>query len=122
MASIPAARGCEAGSKTANAQAVDYATLGQLSIAPATHTTVVTTTTTTMTSYPPIVMGAPRNLKERCPKEFPLAHTPAPESIRKFTFSAGDMEARFEEATDVLEKVQEVRLSRDEASVKIDDG
>jgi len=109
MASIPAGHSCKAGSKPASAQAVDYATLGQLSIAPATHTTVVTTTTTTMTSYPPILMGAPRNLKERCPKEFPLAHTPAPESIRRFSFPAGDMQARFEEATDVTEKVLEVR-------------
>jgi F-box and WD-40 domain protein CDC4 len=63
-----------------------------------------------MTSYPPILINAPRNLKERSSKEFPLAHTPAPESIREFSFSAGEMQARFEEARDVTEKAQEVRI------------
>lgn len=111
MASITPSHGGEAGSKTVQTQVVDqYAALGQLSIAPATHTTVVTTTTTTTTSYPPILMNAPRNLKERDPKEYPLAHVRAPESIRRFCFSVGDAQAYFEEADDVVEKAQEVRI------------
>jgi F-box and WD-40 domain protein CDC4 len=61
-------------------------------------------------SYPPILMSAPRNLSERDSKEYPLAHAPAPESIRRFSFVAGDLQACFEEANDVGEKVQEVRL------------
>ena len=85
-----------------------YATLGQLSMAPATHTTVVTTTTTTTTSYPPIVVNGPRHLKARDPKEYPLAHVPPPESIRRFCFSAGDSQAFFEEADDVGMKLHEV--------------
>src|ERR1700743_912835 len=39
-----------------------YTTLGQLSYAPATQTTIVTTTTTTTTTFPPLVMRPPRNL------------------------------------------------------------
>jgi F-box and WD-40 domain protein CDC4 len=97
--------------KPARLQAVDpYATIGQLSIAPATHTTVVTTTKTTTTSYPPILMGAPRRLEERCSKEFPLAHVPTPESIRNITMRAGDVEVRFEEADDATQTIQEVRF------------
>jgi F-box and WD-40 domain protein CDC4 len=110
MASLPPAPGPEVGSKTAQKQAVDpYATLGQLSIAPATQTTVVTTTTTTTTSYPPMIMNAPRSLKERDSKEYPLAHAPLPESIKKITFPAGDFQACFEEADDTVEKMNEVR-------------
>ncbi|KAF2659960.1 WD repeat-containing protein pop1 [Lophiostoma macrostomum CBS 122681] len=114
MASLPLGHGSEAVSKPAASLAVDpYSTLGQLSIAPATHTTVVTTTTTTTTSYPPILMNAPRNLKERDLKEYPLAHVPAPESIRRFFFSAGDTQACFEEANDVGVKVYEHQALHD---------
>ncbi|KAF2749766.1 WD40 repeat-like protein, partial [Sporormia fimetaria CBS 119925] len=84
-----------------------FDTLGQLSIAPATQTTVVTTTTTTTTSFPPILMSAPRCLSSLDAKDYPLAHVPAPESIRRFSFAAGDAEARFEEADHVGAKVQE---------------
>jgi F-box and WD-40 domain protein CDC4 len=112
MVSIPAGHGAEAGSKTLQKQAVEpYVALGHLSIAPATHTTVVTTTTTTTTSYPPIVIEPPRNLKERDSKEYPLANSTAPESIRRFLFPAGDSQACFEEANDVLEKVEEVIIT-----------
>ncbi|KAH7135832.1 WD40-repeat-containing domain protein [Dendryphion nanum] len=89
-------------------QSIDpYATLGQLSIAPATHTTIVTTTTTTTTSFPPMFMNAPRSLMDRDAKEYPLAHAPAPESLRRFVFPAGDSQARFEEAEHAVEKVKE---------------
>ena len=93
-------------------QAVDpYVTMGQLSMAPATQTTVVTTTTTTTMSYPPFVMNAPRNLSERDSKEYPLAHAQAPESIRKFYFDAGGTQACFEEADNVADKMQQVRIT-----------
>ncbi len=80
-------------------------------MAPATQTTVITTTTTTTMSYPPFVMNAPRNLSERDSKEYPLAHTQAPESIRRFFFDAGGTQACFEEANDVVDKMQQVRLT-----------
>lgn len=102
--------GPDAGEKTAQKQSIDrHATVGQLSMARPTQTTVVTTTTTTTTSFPLMVMNAPRSLKGRDSKEYPLAHVPLPEAIRKFTFHAGEHEACFEEG-DAPTKMQEVRL------------
>lgn len=112
MASVPVGHSCEPVPKTVQQQVVDpYGTFGQLSFAKATCTTVVTTTTTTTTSLPPMLIKAPRSLKERDSKEYPLAHTPAPESIRKFGFEIDGLQACFEEANNVEEKVQEVRLA-----------
>ena len=109
---IPLPHGCEAGPSIVQRQVVDpYVTMGQLSMAPATQTTVVTTTTTTTMSYPPFVMNAPRNLSERDSKEYPLAHAQAPESIRKFYFDAGGTQACFEEADNVADKMQQVRIT-----------
>lgn len=108
MTTGPAAHSCEAGSGV-QGQAVDpYATLGQLSIAPATQTTVVTTTTRTITSYPPLLLNAPRNLSERDSREYPLARAPAPQSIKRFRFPLGDAQACFEETNDVATSVQKV--------------
>ncbi|KAF2704605.1 WD repeat-containing protein pop1 [Pleomassaria siparia CBS 279.74] len=108
MASITSSQAREAASTIVQRQMVDpYATMGQLSMAPATKTTVVTTTTTTTMSYPPFVMNAPRNLSERDSKEYPLAHTQAPESIRKFFFDADGAQACFEEADNIADKLQQ---------------
>ena len=85
-----------------------FATLGKLAYAPATHTTVVTTTTTTTTSFPPILINPPLNLRERDPKEYPLARSPAPEAIRRFFFEIAGVKACFEEAENIQESVQEV--------------
>ncbi|KAF2866937.1 WD repeat-containing protein pop1 [Massariosphaeria phaeospora] len=115
MASLAPVHSYEDEAKTVKKQVVDqYATLGQLSVAPATHTTVVTTTTTTTMAYPPIFMKAPRNLGQRDPKEYPLAHIPAPESIRKFFFKAAGSQACFEEAEDVVDKAFEHKNLTDE--------
>jgi F-box and WD-40 domain protein CDC4 len=92
---MDAAHGLESGANTA------YAALGQLSYVPATHTTVVTTTTTTKIDFPPILMRAPRSLIERDPKIYPLASSPTPESVKRFTFDAGGTQAYFSEAEDV---------------------
>ena len=88
-----------------------YAAVGQLSYAPATKTTVVTTTTTTTTSFPPILFKNPRNLLERDPKQYPLAATPTPQSIRKLCFDLGGIQTRFEEDEDVRGNVLEVSLT-----------
>jgi len=101
-------RSADAVSKTVPTDQIDpYATMGQFSFAPATKTTVVTTTYTTTTTFPPLCINAPGNMSERDPKEYPLAHTQAPESIRKFYFESGGALACFEEAHAVSDKVQE---------------
>ncbi|XP_014561002.1 hypothetical protein COCVIDRAFT_87669 [Bipolaris victoriae FI3] len=86
-----------------------YATMAQFSLAPATKTTVVTTTYTTTTTFPPLCVNAPGSLAERDPKDYPLAHVQAPESIRKFYFESGGELACFEEAEAASERVQEQR-------------
>lgn len=94
-----------------------FSTMAHLSIAPATTTTVVTTTTTTTTNYPPMLLKPPRNLSERDPKEYPLAHAKAPESIRKFFFDAGGEQACFQEANDTTGTIVEVCLICPESSL-----
>lgn len=86
--------------------------MGQFSFAPATKTTVVTTTYTTTMTFPPLPINTPGSLGERDPKEYPLAHVQAPESIRKIYFKAGGDLACFEEADAASSKVQEVRDQR----------
>ncbi|KAH7383236.1 WD repeat-containing protein pop1 [Pyrenochaeta sp. MPI-SDFR-AT-0127] len=108
MTSTPSGHGTDSVSKTVHNEAMDpYATMGQFSFAPATKTTVVTTTYTTTTTFPPMCINAPGSLGERDPKEYPLAHTQAPESIRKFYFESGGELACFEEANAASNKVQE---------------
>jgi F-box and WD-40 domain protein CDC4 len=109
MASAASGPGADGRLPSAHADAVDpYATMGQFSFAPATKTTVVTTTYTTTTTFPPLCINAPGSLGGRDPKEYPLAHVQAPESIRKILFDAGDELACFEEADAASRKVQEV--------------
>lgn len=116
MAANPArsdfAHGSEGASKPSHTEAPmdPYATMGQFSFAPATKTTVVTTTYTTTTTFPPLCVNAPGSLSERDPKDYPLAHVQAPESIRKFYFESGGELACFEEANPASGKVQEVCL------------
>jgi F-box and WD-40 domain protein CDC4 len=97
------------GRSTTHAEADPYATMSQLSFAPATKTTVVTTTVTTTTTLPPMCVNAPGSLSERDPNVYPLAHVQAPESIRKIYFDAGGELACFEEADAASSKMQEVR-------------
>ena len=109
MASDASGPGADRVSKTVHTEATDpYATMGQFSFAPATKTTVVTTTYTTTTTFPPLCVNAPGSLSERDPKDYPLAHVKAPESIRKFYFESGGELACFEEANTASEKVREV--------------
>lgn len=102
--------GCELRATAVHPQGADpYAsTMAQLSIAPATTTTVVTTTTTTTTQFPPMVFKPPRNLGERDPKEFPLAHAPTPDNLRRFSFDVGGAQGFFEEAADGVDAIAEV--------------
>ena len=83
-------------------------TLARLSFAPATHTTVITTTTTTTTSFPPFLLNAPQNLRDRDPDRFPPAATPTPSAIRKICFDLGGQSAVLEEADDPQTALNEV--------------
>lgn len=108
MASNSSGHGADGVSKTVHTEAMDpYATMGQFSFAPATKTTVVTTTYTTTTTFPPLCVNAPGSLSERDPKDYPLAHVQAPESIRKFYFESGGELACFEEANAASDKIQQ---------------
>jgi F-box and WD-40 domain protein CDC4 len=109
MASAASGPSPDGRSTSVHNDAVDpYTTMGQFSFAPATKTTVVTTTYTTTTTFPPLCVNAPGSLGGRDPKEYPLAHVQAPESIRKIYFEAGGELACFEEADAASNKVQEV--------------
>ncbi|KIW00662.1 uncharacterized protein PV09_07849 [Verruconis gallopava] len=89
-----------------------YAALGQLKYAPATQTTVVTTTTTTTTSFPPLLLKAPRHLHDRDPKQYPLAASPTPESIKNFTFDIGGRPVCFSETNDLEEPLYQFEQQR----------
>ena len=84
------------------------AVLGQLSYAPATQTTVVTTTTTTTTSFPPLILQAPRHLHERDPKLYPLAASPTPNEIKRFTLKIANRLALYQEADNLENSLVEV--------------
>ncbi|KIV97550.1 hypothetical protein, variant 1 [Exophiala mesophila] len=90
------------------------ALLGQLSFAPATQTTVVTTTTTTTTKFPPFAIPRPRHAHQLDRKNYPLAATPTPPSLRNIHFEIGGKPTVFREAADTtleLEQFQEERRS-----------
>ncbi|KAI9722900.1 MAG: hypothetical protein M1812_001348 [Candelaria pacifica] len=90
-----------------------YTTLGQLSYAPATQTTVVTTTTTTTTAFPPLVLKAPRQLSELDPKLYPLASSPTPSSIKRFCFNLGGRPTYFREAENVSETLENIKQQQE---------
>ncbi|ETI20318.1 hypothetical protein G647_08352 [Cladophialophora carrionii CBS 160.54] len=86
------------------------ALLGQFSFAPATQTTVVTTTTTTTTKFPPLRMRQPRRMQDLDLKQYPLAATPTPPSLKKIHFEIGGKQSIFHEAEDTtlaLEQFEE---------------
>ncbi|KAJ5156277.1 hypothetical protein N7492_009080 [Penicillium capsulatum] len=74
--------------------------LGQFSFAPATRTTVVTTTTTTTTSFPPLIIQPPRATKDLDARQYPLAASPTPASLRNLKFKIGDKSIIFNEPED----------------------
>ena len=93
------------------------ALLGQFSFAPATQTTVVTTTTTTTTKFPPFLMRPPRRMQDLDVKQYPLAASPTPASLKKIHFEIGGKQTVFREAEDTtlaLEQLdEEQRTLRD---------
>ncbi|KAI9770438.1 MAG: SCF ubiquitin ligase complex subunit cdc4 [Geoglossum simile] len=99
---------------------IPFATLGQFSYAPATQTTVVTTTTTTTTSFPPLLLKPPRNLNELDPKQYPLASTPTPSSIRRFCFNLEGTPTHFREADDASKSLQE--FQKENIALRLNNG
>lgn len=83
---------------------------GQFSFAPATRTTVVTTTTTTTTSFPPLIIRPPRATKDLDARQYPLAASPTPASLRNLKFKIGDKSILFNEPEDAATAGIEVSL------------
>ncbi|KAL8783562.1 MAG: hypothetical protein Q9213_004552 [Squamulea squamosa] len=83
--------------------------LGQMSLAPATQTTVITTTTTTTTEFPPLVIKAPRNVQDLDPADYPLASLRTPTSLRNVQFIIGDQTAMLKEADDTVKSATDWR-------------
>lgn len=83
---------------------------GQLSFAPTTRTTVVTTTTTTTTSFPPLIFRPPRAVKDLDARQYPLAASPTPASLKNLKFKVGDQSVVFNEPDDTASAAKEVRL------------
>ncbi|KAF1813856.1 WD40 repeat-like protein, partial [Eremomyces bilateralis CBS 781.70] len=79
----------------------------------ATQTTVVTTTTTTTTSFPPLVFNSPRSLSERDPKQYPLAASPTPASIRQLSFNLGGRPAFLKESENFKHALEEYKQSQE---------
>jgi len=84
-------------------------TVGQFAFAPATQMTTVTTTTTTTVSLEPFILKPPVDLADRDPKQFPLAFTPTPASMRRIDLEVGGLRTSFREADDNAEFLQDVR-------------
>ncbi|OJJ49138.1 hypothetical protein ASPZODRAFT_61229 [Penicilliopsis zonata CBS 506.65] len=82
--------------------------LGQFSFAPTTRTTVVTTTTTTTTSFPPLVMKAPRATRDWDPKQYPLAFSPTPASLKNIKFNLGGKSVVLNEPEDAVGTLHEL--------------
>lgn len=82
--------------------------LGQFSFAPTTRTTVVTTTTTTTTSFPPLAIKPPRAVKDLDTRQYPLAASPTPSSLRNVQFKIGGRSIAFHEPEDSVAASTEV--------------
>lgn len=82
--------------------------LGHFSFAPTTRTTVVTTTTTTTTSFPPLTIKPPRAVKDLDTRQYPLAASPTPASLRKLQFKIGGRSIAFHEPEDAVTASTEV--------------
>lgn len=85
-----------------------YSTLAHMSFAPATQQTVVTTTTTTTVTLPPLMINPPRDMHRRDPKQYPLAFTPTPSALQRFSLNIGGTPVVYHEADDVQSSLEKV--------------
>ncbi|KAK5174257.1 SCF ubiquitin ligase complex subunit cdc4 [Saxophila tyrrhenica] len=93
-----------AGSRDA---APSHATVAQMSYGPATQQTVTTVTTTTTVTLPPLIMKPPKNLYERDLKQYPLAFTPTPSYLKRFSTDVHGRPIRFQEEEDAQRTVKD---------------
>lgn len=98
-------------------------TVAQLSFGPATQQTVTTVTTTTTISLPPLVMKPPKLLDERDPKQYPLAFSPTPSSLKRFGADMYGRPFRFHEEEDAQETMRkynahQARIQRHGGSIR----
>lgn len=108
MENVPGARDVKTTSSTTMLPP-QHSTLAQLTFGPATQQTVVTTTTTTMVSLPPLIIQPPKDLYERDPKQFPLAFSPTPHSIKRFCFDVNGRPTMLHEVENVEETLHRHR-------------
>lgn len=87
------------------------ASVGQFAFAPATQQTTVVTTTTTTVNMAPFVLRPPQDLHERDPKQYPLAYSHTPASMRRFGFNIGGQLATYMEADDASSFLHKVGSS-----------
>ena len=81
-------------------------TVGSLSFGPVTQQTVTTVTRTTTYTVPPLLMRPPRDLQERDSKQYPLAFTPTPHSLKSLSFEYAGQPVAFHESEDPDETVR----------------
>ncbi|KAJ6161006.1 hypothetical protein N7470_004402 [Penicillium chermesinum] len=75
---------------------------------------VVTTTTTTTTSFPPLIIKPPKAIKDLDARQYPLAASPTPASLRNLKFRIGDKSVVFNEPDDAAAASTEL-LERNDA-------
>ena len=85
-----------------------HTTAGEFAFTPATQQTTVVTTTTTTVSLPPFVLRPPQDLQQRDPKQYPLAFTATPASMRRFAFEMGNRVATYNEVDSAEQYLQKV--------------
>jgi F-box and WD-40 domain protein CDC4 len=85
-----------------------YTTMAHVAFAPATQQTVVTTTTTTTVTLPPLLIRPPRDMLSRDPKQYPLASTPTPSSLQRFSLDVGGIPVVYQEAQNVQSSLDKV--------------
>ncbi|KAM3416648.1 Cell division control protein 4 [Cercospora zeina] len=101
----------------------EHSTMAQMSFGPATQQTVTTVTTTTTVSLPPLVMKPPKDLYDRDPKQYPLAFTPTPSSIKRFCFDINGRPTVFHESEDPTETMRrykqlQAKIHRSNGSIR----
>ncbi|CAD0021706.1 unnamed protein product [Aureobasidium pullulans] len=98
-----------------------YTTMAHVAFAPATQQTVVTTTTTTTVTLPPLLIRPPRDMLSRDPKQYPLASTPTPSSLQRFSLDVGGTPIVYQEAENAqssLDKLQQAQLQQSNGLIR----
>lgn len=103
-----------------------HSTMASLSFGPATQQTVTTVTTTTTVSLPPLIMRPPKDLYDRDPKQYPLAFSPTPHTIKRFCFDVNGRPTVFHESEDPEETTRryqelQAKIHKNHGSIRQED-